>query len=91
MGDEFPLKMRYHDDGVHARNAPRAARAGDVRVEDARVASIGSLCMEGVARNLEAALEAVCKPAAFDTVTTENPRAAQCRGGASSCGNAVGQ
>ena len=73
VGDEFALKMRYHDDGVHARNAPRAGPAQEMFewVEDARVASIGSLRMEGVARNLEAALEAVCKQAAFDTVTAE--------------------
>ena len=73
VGDEFALKMRYHDDSVHARNAPRAGPAQEMFewVEDARVASIGSLRMEGVARNLEAALEAVCKQAAFDTVTAE--------------------
>ena len=73
VGDEFALKLRYHDDGVHARNTPRAGPAQEMFewVEDARVASIGSLRMEGVARNLEAALEAVCKQAAFDTVTAE--------------------
>ena len=40
-------------------------------MEDARVASIGSLRMEGVAKNLDASLEVVCKQAAFDTVTAE--------------------
>ena len=73
VGDEFALKMRYHDNTVHARNTPRAGPAQEMFewVEDARVASIGSLRMEGVARNLEANLEAVCKQAAFDTVTAE--------------------
>ena len=73
VGDEYALKLRYHDSSVHARNAPRAGPAQEMFewVEDARVASIGSLRMEGVARNLEAALEAVCKQAAFDTVTAE--------------------
>lgn len=46
--------------------------------------------MEGVACNLEAALDAVCKLAAFDTVTAEPTRRSAWRW-ASSCGNAVEQ
>ena len=73
IGDECALKKRYHDEAVHRRAAPRAGPAQEMFewVEDARVASIGSLRMEGVARNLEASLEAVCRQAAFDTVTAE--------------------
>ena len=53
VGDEFALKLRYHDESVHRRNVPRAGPAQEMFewVEDARVASIGSLRMEGVARN----------------------------------------
>ena len=73
VGDEFALKLRYHNEAVHRRSAPKAGPAHEMFdwVEDARVASIGSLRMEGVARNLDASLEAVCKQAAFDTVTAE--------------------
>ncbi len=73
VGDEFALKMRYHDEATHRSSAPRGGPAHEMFewVEDARVASIGSLRMAGVARNLEASLEAVCKQAAFDTVTAE--------------------
>ena len=73
IGDEFALRMRYHDDAVHRSSTPRAGPAQEMFewVEDARVASIGSLRMEGVARNLDASLEAVCRQAAFDTVTAE--------------------
>ncbi len=73
VGDEFALKLRYHDQAVHRLSAPRAGPAQEMFewVEDARVASIGSLRMEGVAHNLGAALEAVCKQAAFDTITAE--------------------
>ena len=73
VGDEFALKLRYHDEAVHRRNVPRAGPAQEMFewVEDARVASIGSLRMEGVAKNLEASLEAICRQAAFDTVTAE--------------------
>ena len=73
VGDEYALKLRYHDAAVHRRSAPKAGPAQEMFewVEDARVASIGSLRMEGVAQNLEASLEAVCRQAAFDTVTAE--------------------
>ena len=73
VGDEFALKLRYHDEAVHRRAMPKAGPALEMFewVEDARVASIGSLRMEGVARNLDASLEAVCRQAAFDTVTAE--------------------
>ena len=73
IGDEFALKMRYHDDAVHRATTPRTGPAQEMFewVEDARVASIGSLRMEGVAKNLDASLEVVCKQAAFDTVTAE--------------------
>ena len=74
MGDEFALKIRYHDEAVHQRRAPRAGPAQEMFqwIEDARVAAIGSLRMEGVAQNLDAALEVQCKQAAFDTITVES-------------------
>ena len=68
MGDEFALKLRYHDDSVHQRRSPRGGPAEEMFqwIEAARVASIGSLSMEGVAQNLDASLEAQCQQAAFD-------------------------
>ena len=73
VGDELALKLRHHDDALHARLRPRPGPAQEMFtwVEDARVASIGAMRMEGVARNLEAALEAVCEQVAFDTVTAK--------------------
>ncbi len=74
IGDEFALKLRYHDERVHRTVAPRAGGPAQEMfqwVEDARVASIGSMRMEGVARNLDASLEAACQQAAFDTITAE--------------------
>jgi cobaltochelatase CobT len=74
MGDEFALRMRYHDDSVHQRFAPRGGPAHEMFqwIEDARVAAIGSLRMEGVAQNLDASLEVQCQEAAFDTITVES-------------------
>ena len=73
VSDEFALKLRYHDDATHRAHAPSAGPAQEMFqwVEDARIASIGTLRMEGVARNLDASLEALCRQAAFDTITAE--------------------
>ncbi len=73
MGDEFALRIRYHDDDVHRSRAPRSGPAQEMFqwIEDARIASIGSLRMEGVAQNLDASLEVQCQQAAFDTITAE--------------------
>ena len=73
IGDEFALKLRHHDDALHARYAPRGGPAQEMFqwIEDARIASIGALRMEGVAQNLDAHLEAQCQQAAFDAITAE--------------------
>ena len=73
MGDEFALRIKYRDNELHSRRSPRAGPALEMFqwIEDARVAAIGSLRMQGVAQNLDAALEVQCKQSAFDTVTVE--------------------
>ena len=73
VGDQFALKNRHHDAGLHARYSPNGGPAQEMFewIEDARIASIGSLRMEGVAQNLDARLEEQCRQAAFDTITAE--------------------
>lgn len=73
VGDQFALKLRHHDAGMHTRYTPQGGPAQDMFdwIEDARIASIGSIRMEGVAQNLDARLEVECQQAAFDTITAE--------------------
>ncbi len=73
IGDQLALNLRHHDDQLHARYAPQGGPAQEMFqwIEDARVAAIGSLRMEGVAKNLDARLESQCQQAAFDTITAE--------------------
>ena len=73
IGDEFALKQRHHDQRLHARISPQGGPAQEMFewIESARIASIGSMRMEGVARNLDARLEEQCKQAAFDAITAE--------------------
>ncbi len=73
IGDEIALKLRYHDESTYRQNCPTTGPAQELFqwVEDARVASIGSLRMKGVANNLDASLEAICKQSLFDRITAE--------------------
>jgi cobaltochelatase CobT len=74
VGDEFALRIRYHDAAEHQRRQPQGGPAQEMFqwIEDARIASIGSNRMAGVASNLDASLEVQCKQAAFDTITVES-------------------
>ena len=73
IGDEIALKLRHHDSMVHRQHSPSTGPAQELFewVEDARVASIGAMRMAGVAKNLDASLEAICKQSLFDRITAE--------------------
>ena len=74
VGDEFALRMRYHDQSIHDHCSPVSGSGQEMFqwIEDARIASIGALRMKGVGQNLDAHLEEQCQQAAFDTITTES-------------------
>lgn len=59
MADAAALRLRYHDDKIHARHLPQLIEARDAFniVEQVRCEAMGSQKMLGVAANLEAALE----------------------------------
>ena len=71
IGDELALRVRFHDVQVHTRHCPPSGPAQELFqwVEDARVASLGSLRMEGVAQNLDASLDQICRQSLFDRIT----------------------
>ena len=73
VGDEFALRRRYHDPQLHASCSPKAGMGHEMFrwIEEARVAAMGARDFAGVAKNLDVALESLCRQAAFDTVTTE--------------------
>ena len=59
FADGFALRLRHHDAALHARGAPPEAVARSVfdAVESARVEALGSRGYEGIAGNLEHALD----------------------------------
>ena len=61
--DSLALRLRHHDDAVHAANVPQAeaARAVFDALEQVRVEMLGSRRLAGVKNNLAAALDERCR------------------------------
>ncbi len=68
--DAMALRLRYHDDDIHARRAPPGDLARDVfeTMEQVRVETLGARRMAGVAANLDAAMEERCRAKGFDRI-----------------------
>jgi cobaltochelatase CobT len=68
--DAVSLRMRFHDDAVHAKRMPlgETARAAFDAMEQARCEALGARAMAGVAANLEAALDERYRKLGFDRV-----------------------
>ena len=68
--DAMALRLRYHDDDVHARRAPPGDLARDVfeMMEQVRVETLGARRMAGVAANLDAAMEERCRAKGFERI-----------------------
>ncbi|MDH3240179.1 MAG: cobaltochelatase subunit CobT [Alphaproteobacteria bacterium] len=68
--DSMALKLRYHDDKMHAAKKPAGETARKIfdEVEQARFEAIGALRMRGVSDNLDASLSDRCKALSFDRV-----------------------
>lgn len=62
MADAAALRLRHHDDALHARRAPAAEgpRAIFEAVEEARIEALGARQMPGVAQNLAAVIAERC-------------------------------
>ncbi len=72
--DSLALRLRYHDDAVHAARSPAPRDAKDVydALEQARVEVVGGRHMAGVAANLRARLADECQSEGFDRVTRKD-------------------
>jgi cobaltochelatase CobT len=72
--DAIGLKLRHHDEGVHAARVPTRREAREVydALEDVRVEVIGSQHMSGVAANLRARLADQCEAEGYDRMTRKD-------------------
>src|SRR5271155_1539330 len=69
--DSIALRLRHHDDAVHAARMPARREARDVydALEQARVEVVGAQHMLGVAGNLRARLVDECESEGYDRMT----------------------
>src|ERR1700733_3194239 len=69
--DSMALRLRYHDDAVHAKRLPGGplARAIFESLEQARVEALGTRRMAGVGVNLNAMLDEQYRRQGFERVT----------------------
>ncbi len=69
--DSVALRLRHHDEGVHAARSPGQREAKDVydALEQARVETVGGEFMLGVAANLRARLADECEAEGYDRMT----------------------
>ncbi|WP_457581209.1 cobaltochelatase subunit CobT [Ensifer canadensis] len=73
LGDSMALRKACHDARIHATMSPQGADARVIfdAVEQARVEAIGSLRMEGVAKNLGSMLEEKYSKANFGAISKQ--------------------
>ena len=72
--DSVALRLRHHDDAVHAARSPGRREAKDVydALEQARVEVVGAQHMAGVAENLRVRLQEECEAEGFDRMTRKD-------------------
>jgi len=74
QSDALALRLRHHDDGVHAQRMPARREAKDAydALEQVRVEVVGSRFMEGVRGNLRAKLTEECEAEGYDRMTRKD-------------------
>ena len=72
--DALGLRLRHHDDALHAARMPARREAKDAydALEQARVEVVGSQHMSGVAANLRAKLAEECEAEGYDRMTRKD-------------------
>ena len=74
QSDAIALRLRHHDDAVHAQRMPTRREAKDAydAFEQVRVEVVGARHMEGVNANLRAKLAEECEQEGYDRMTRKD-------------------
>jgi cobaltochelatase CobT len=74
QSDAIALRLRHHDDNVHAQRMPTRREAKDAydALEQVRVEVVGSRYMNGVRGNLQAKLAEECEAEGYDRMTRKD-------------------
>ncbi len=72
VADSVAVRLRFHDDAVHARLAPAHSEAREVfdAVEQARVEALGGRHYAGLTDNLAILWDDICRVSGFDKIHT---------------------
>ncbi|MBX6375575.1 MAG: cobaltochelatase subunit CobT [Acetobacteraceae bacterium] len=72
--DAAALRLRHHDEALHAARTPQRREAREVfdALEQVRVEAVGSRYMPGVAANLRARLAEECEAEGYDRMTRKD-------------------
>src|SRR3954452_333507 len=74
QSDAIALRLRHHDDALHAARMPARREAKDAydALEQVRVEVVGSRHMAGVAANLQSKLAEECEAEGYDRMTRKD-------------------
>src|SRR6185312_630938 len=74
QSDAIALRLRHHDDAVHAQRMPSRREAKDAydALEQVRVEVVGARHMHGVNANLRAKLTEECEAEGYDRMTRKD-------------------
>jgi len=74
QSDAIALRLRHHDDAVHAQRMPARREAKDAydALEQVRVEVVGARFMHGVGANLRAKLAEECEQEGYDRMTRKD-------------------
>src|SRR6201994_1970009 len=74
QSDAIALRLRHHDDAVHAQRMPTRREAKDAydALEQVRVEVVGARHMAGVGANLRAKLTEECESEGYDRMTRKD-------------------
>ena len=72
--DALALRLKYHDDGMHARYAPQQGMARDLyeAMETARCEAMGARDMPGTAGNIDAKIEHEARGKGYDQIKSSS-------------------
>ncbi|PIT68944.1 cobaltochelatase subunit CobT [Bartonella tribocorum] len=74
LGDSMALRKAWHDDRIHIQFVPLESEARAIfdALEQTRVEAIGTLAMEGLAKNLDVMLADKYKRAHYEKISNQN-------------------
>src|ERR1700760_2701824 len=74
QSDAIALRLRHHDDAVHAQRMPTRREAKDAydALEQVRIEVVGARYMNGVSANLRAKLAEECESEGYDRMTRKD-------------------